>query len=245
MKFWDIVAKALALALLAGYFTPSMAAIINVSAIDRGYWDDSGAANNAPFIDDRYDYHVGYTDSGGKQNNYVVFDLSAYSGMEVISATVSYYQNSHGKYWFGADDLTLYDVSTDHVSLATDGNYAGTQSVATFNDLQSGQMLGSTLVYNTYPNSQWIDVNLNSAGISDVSAHLGSTYAVGGTCNSCSPYTNDGTGNDFLLGFSAVDGQAILTLDIQEVSAVPVPAAVWLFGSGLIGLAGFARRKKA
>lgn len=27
------------------------------------------------------------------------------------------------------------------------------------------------------------------------------------------------------------------------VSAVPVPAAVWLFGSGLIGLAGFARRK--
>ena len=30
-----------------------------------------------------------------------------------------------------------------------------------------------------------------------------------------------------------------------DVSAVPVPAAVWLFGSGLIGLVGFARRKKA
>ena len=29
----------------------------------------------------------------------------------------------------------------------------------------------------------------------------------------------------------------------SEVSAVPVPAAVWLFGSGLIGLAGIARRK--
>ena len=29
------------------------------------------------------------------------------------------------------------------------------------------------------------------------------------------------------------------------VSTVPVPAAVWLFGSGLIGLIGFARRKKA
>ena len=28
------------------------------------------------------------------------------------------------------------------------------------------------------------------------------------------------------------------------ISAVPVPAAVWLFGSGLIGLAGFARRNK-
>jgi hypothetical protein len=30
-----------------------------------------------------------------------------------------------------------------------------------------------------------------------------------------------------------------------NVSAVPVPAAVWLFGSGLIGLVGLARRKKA
>jgi len=28
-----------------------------------------------------------------------------------------------------------------------------------------------------------------------------------------------------------------------QTSAVPVPAAVWLFGSGLIGLVGFARRK--
>jgi len=31
----------------------------------------------------------------------------------------------------------------------------------------------------------------------------------------------------------------------SEVSAVPVPAAVWLFGSGLIGLIGVARRKNA
>jgi hypothetical protein len=30
-----------------------------------------------------------------------------------------------------------------------------------------------------------------------------------------------------------------------NVSPVPVPAAVWLFGSGLLGLIGIARRKKA
>ena len=29
-----------------------------------------------------------------------------------------------------------------------------------------------------------------------------------------------------------------------EVSAVPVPAAVWLFGTALVGLAGFGRRRK-
>ena len=32
---------------------------------------------------------------------------------------------------------------------------------------------------------------------------------------------------------------------VEYASAVPVPAAVWLFGSGLIGLIGIARRKKA
>ena len=36
----------------------------------------------------------------------------------------------------------------------------------------------------------------------------------------------------------------VFTFDATP-TVVPVPAAVWLFGSGLIGLAGIARRKKA
>ena len=47
------------------------------------------------------------------------------------------------------------------------------------------------------------------------------------------------------------DGTEDGTIDIEfnaassSISAVPVPAAVWLFGSGLIGLIGIAKRKKA
>jgi hypothetical protein len=33
--------------------------------------------------------------------------------------------------------------------------------------------------------------------------------------------------------------------DIGDIPAIPVPAAVWLFGSGLLGLVGVARRKKS
>lgn len=36
-----------------------------------------------------------------------------------------------------------------------------------------------------------------------------------------------------------------LTVTAYSVSTVPVPAAAWLFGSGLLGLVGVARRKKA
>ncbi len=53
---------------------------------------------------------------------------------------------------------------------------------------------------------------------------------------------------DFEVNYSSPlltgNGLSLNTLIVSTtVSAVPVPAAVWLFGSGLIGLAGVARRK--
>ena len=50
-----------------------------------------------------------------------------------------------------------------------------------------------------------------------------------------------------VLNVTFSDG-TILTVDIAVAgppAAVPVPPAVWLFGSGLLGLVGIARRKKA
>ena len=38
-------------------------------------------------------------------------------------------------------------------------------------------------------------------------------------------------------------GPTMITLEYEYIPAVPVPSAVWLFGSGLIGLIGLARRK--
>ena len=43
----------------------------------------------------------------------------------------------------------------------------------------------------------------------------------------------------------AADAQLIAVGNLQQLSGVPVPAAVWLFGSGLLGLIGIARRRKA
>ncbi|MCP4277568.1 MAG: DUF1566 domain-containing protein [Gammaproteobacteria bacterium] len=46
----------------------------------------------------------------------------------------------------------------------------------------------------------------------------------------------DAKGNDLHYGLAVHSG---------DVGAVPVPAAVWLFGSGILGLIGFSKRKKA
>ena len=40
------------------------------------------------------------------------------------------------------------------------------------------------------------------------------------------------------------NGSNVDTVTVN-IGAVPVPAAVWLFGSGLLGLVGMAKRKKA
>jgi len=59
------------------------------------------------------------------------------------------------------------------------------------------------------------------------------------------PYT--GTVNDIGLALSfTLSAGDTASFDTRfEVAPVPVPAAVWLFGSGLLGLAGVARRKAA
>jgi hypothetical protein len=49
-------------------------------------------------------------------------------------------------------------------------------------------------------------------------------------------------GTPSLNSFSV--GPSTVSIDYTYVSAVPVPAAVWLFGSGLLSLVGFARRRK-
>ena len=47
------------------------------------------------------------------------------------------------------------------------------------------------------------------------------------------------------MGMESLGGlKQIKQIEISGLTAVPVPAPLWLFGSGLIGLIGFARRKK-
>ena len=59
--------------------------------------------------------------------------------------------------------------------------------------------------------------------------------------------TNTLDGSTFVQTFAS--GQWVIDptlgkVSYSQVSAVPVPAAVWLLGSGLVGLVGISRRKQ-
>ena len=65
------------------------------------------------------------------------------------------------------------------------------------------------------------------------------------TLVSC-PASICGVNRDYVNADFLNDGGNIASLsNVRAFSVVPVPAAVWLFGSGLIGLIGVARRKKS
>jgi len=51
------------------------------------------------------------------------------------------------------------------------------------------------------------------------------------------------TARKIRLELSAHSGSAIDEIEIMNLSPVPVPAAAWLFGTALIGLVGFRKRK--
>ena len=62
--------------------------------------------------------------------------------------------------------------------------------------------------------------------------------------NSANIATLDGDG---IPGISLIDGSFVGFSHAVNgaLTSVPVPAAVWLFGSGLVGLIGIAKRKKS
>lgn len=73
-------------------------------------------------------------------------------------------------------------------------------------------------------------------------------FADGQTISFISFNTNDALSTANVTAFTngkfMVDTSLGKVSYVGQVSAVPVPAAVWLFGSGLLGLVGISRRKK-
>jgi hypothetical protein len=130
--------------------------------------------------------------------------------------------------------VSNYAASGASGTLATFFNDAGATLSATGT--------GATSAFDT-------NFGLGGASLASLNESVGLFYfarAVG-TGATAAPATKVQYGNT--TGYASVtleaDGDFVYSLAGAPVSAVPIPAAAWLLGSGLFGLVGMARRRKA
>lgn len=149
---------------------------------------------------------------------------------------------------FAGNPNTGPGISTNGGTLALfdDSDFGG-------NALVIGQM-GGHIVFTDNTDGSWdaefFDISNTSGGSitlsNDSSYTLGIDWGAGyfGDSNA----TLISSPDTYLIVFDGVDAQGRRisgnTLAV-DLAPIPVPAAVWLFGSGLLGLAGLARRKTA
>ncbi len=140
-----------------------------------------------------------------------------------------------------ASDITGFNLTVSgKVSVTTDSNNNGFTCQLSGCDLYvSGDQLiiGSQTTYTSSPR---IDFNTGISSPSSIEFVSGPYGYNGGILTQVS-----------LVGVAAITSGGLMestqsTFVIgNAVSAVPLPGAVWLFGSGLLGLIGVARRKTA
>ncbi|HEB56496.1 MAG TPA: VPLPA-CTERM sorting domain-containing protein [Gammaproteobacteria bacterium] len=133
-----------------------------------------------------------------------------------------------------SDGSVVYDFTDQTFYLTSDVSGSGTLSIG------DGSLLTAS-----FSNLELVDLSLVSPGSATFNADLiytGGSMAANLQVGRIEGAINVTTGSVGLgIDFTADS----LTAKVGEVQAVPVPAAVWLFGSGLLGLVGMAKRKKA
>ena len=142
--------------------------------------------------------------------------------------------------WHAESELVngMNDFLTDFGITSTN-----TYSPASFNDVHGNEIL--------------TDMDIKSQGMygleDECYRHLGKTCKFQNIVNLYQGVSTGTVAQDWIGWDSTHSNSADFWDDVGsqyvgsylvKVSAVPVPAAVWLFGSGLIGLIGVARRKK-
>lgn len=237
--------------------------ISNAAVISPNYWEAPGgytSSSSGPHasLGEQVNTYVGFNDSAYGSLYYALGDAGPIGTWDTfISAGPSLYAGTTGEMKNPLTyDASLSDFGAGRVTwsgsiLSGSSNNVGTRFVMEVTDT-SGIALGLT-------DSASLGLDASLGAVLDVSGDFMVTLSALMINTGPSFDYNNGSGvvtcntGDWCHALPVYDRLAMKSPDERlytsyssgfYVEAVPVPAAVWLFGSGLIGLVGLARRKK-
>ena len=193
-----------------------------------------------------WDFNIGYTSD-------------IYRGATASSAVSNYYQASDGDYFAGSFSREASVVNGVHEGVAQTFNVNPNTTYELSFDMAPGGIyyVDYGLGWIEYPvngPAGW-EVTLSGALASSVNNLFNTTLTNFNSANTTNPinwesksllFTSDNNGGAVTLSFVSFADDAQVFLDnvsVNEASVVPIPAAVWLFSSGLIGLITVSRCK--
>ncbi len=168
---------------------------------------------------------------------------------EIIEVSFPYIEIGTG----GGADVAMADGALDISGSAMDILQFAGESVDDIDPDQIFTLTGTMQADNLYDGSFSIGGGLLSGTFTDLDVKQ--VTFLGDTTGSAAGFLDftggslqqGAIGGNVLINWNgdAYSGAGVISTGKLGVPAVPVPAAVWLFGSGLLGLVGIARRKVA
>jgi hypothetical protein len=185
------------------------------------------------------------------------FTSDIYRGMSAPGAISNHYQASDGNFFAGSFSRKESVTNGVHEGVAQTFNVNPNTTYELSFDLAPGGIFYETfwLEYPTVGPAGW-DVSVTGATTSNVTQIFNTNINNFNSSITTNPiswetasllFTSDNTGGLVTLEFVSFADDAQVFLDnvsVTEASVVPIPAAVWLFGSGLLGLIAFSRRNQ-
>lgn len=146
-----------------------------------------------------------------------------------------------------ANATTIFEPTDGDINFVLETGSLSGYTLAIFDEI--ADIGGATSLVVNAPELIFVDTSpsqLHNTDFSEVLAYDGDfvlavydgTNWIGGDVNYASPLTVPSV-NSYAITFGGATGFEL----VIDVRPIPVPAAVWLFGTGLLGLVGVARRK--
>ena len=155
-------------------------------------------------------------------NSFKVFSTSGAFQSFAATAGDVFTMNGFGQNYGGDPLLNVSSLLLQIAFFDANGLPAGTEAGG--NASQGFNLFDSNAVDANTPQDVWTAMGVGTAAAPDNTAEV----------------------RFIVLGLAGSGGAGFFdSMSAEQVPAIPVPAAVWLFGSGLLGLVGVARRRKA